>query len=164
MLTAVSFSVVLDSVFSVSTVGVAVIVTRSSTPDTFIDSGRFMAWPTVRSAFSTTRVAKPDFETVSVYLPGGNCKAINRPSSSVVEVLTKFVSTFFTSTLAPGRAAPLASSTVPWIVPAVICVCASTPTANTRITNRQIPSPLTRTAKERSKALSMVFSCRLLAI
>ncbi len=114
-----------------------------------------MAWPTVRSAFSTTNVANPDFETVSVYLPGGNCSATNLPSSSVVAALEKFVSMFFTSTLAPGRDAPFASETVPWIVPVVIWVWAKTPEL---IVSKQTIKQLTDTANERNKALSMGFS------
>src|SRR6266446_5685800 len=113
LLTAVSLIVVLDSVLIVSTVGVAVIVTVSCTEEIFIESGRFIAWPTVKSAFSTTRVANPCFVTVTVYLPGGNCNAAKRPSSSVVRLREKFVSVFLSSTSAAGTAAPFASKTVP---------------------------------------------------
>ena len=45
--------------------GVTVTVTRSWTPETFIESGKVSAWPTVSSVFSTTVVAKPCLETVT---------------------------------------------------------------------------------------------------
>ncbi len=62
------------------------------------------------------------------------------------------------STLAPGTAAPLASSTVPWIVPEVICVCARTPVERATIARRQIPNTLPRKANEESKTFRMIFS------
>jgi len=37
----------------------------------------------------------------------------------------KFVSTLRTSTVTPGRAAPLESATIPSIAPVVICDCAA---------------------------------------
>ena len=43
LFTEVSLRVVLASVLTVSTVGVPVMVTRSSTPEIFIDTGRFSA-------------------------------------------------------------------------------------------------------------------------
>ena len=82
--------------------------------------------PEVVAGYPDQLLPKPGFETVTVYLPGGNCNVTNRPSSSEVVVLAKFVSTFLTSTLAPGTAAPLASRTVPWIVPVVIWDCPHT--------------------------------------
>ena len=65
VLTAVSFSVVLASVFKVSTVGVAVTVTRSSTEEIFSENGTFSACPTVSAVLSSTVVAKPCLETVT---------------------------------------------------------------------------------------------------
>jgi len=59
------FSVMLLSVFTVSTTGVAVIVTVSWTCEIFIATGRLSAWPTVRSSLSATAVAKPCFDTVT---------------------------------------------------------------------------------------------------
>ena len=158
VLTAVSLSVVLDSVFIVSTVGVAVIVTRSATPETFMATGRLRAWPTVRSKLSATAVAKPCLETVTEYLPGGSARATKRPPSSVVRVLVKLVSRFLISTVAPGTIAPLASVTVPWIVPVVIWVCELATVAIANAMNKVTPKPPTIRAKVENLMLCMFSS------
>src|SRR4030095_3914126 len=46
------------------------------------------------------------------------------------------------------------------MVPVLIFVCAATTVANNRVTNRQILNPLAHRAKEQSKGLRMIFSCR----
>jgi hypothetical protein len=56
---------VLISVFTVSTVGVVVTVTRSSTLEIFKEKGIVNAWPTVSAVLSRIVVAKPCFETVT---------------------------------------------------------------------------------------------------
>src|SRR6266545_1692160 len=76
------------------------------------EDGRFVALQLPSGRYTIT-VAKPCFATVMVYLPDGNCNATKRPSSKQLRARTKFVSTFLTSTLAPGTAAPFASRTVP---------------------------------------------------
>jgi hypothetical protein len=60
------FSVVLDSVFATSTVGVAVTITCSATAETFMVTGREMDWPTVKLTFSWSTVAKPALEIVTL--------------------------------------------------------------------------------------------------
>ena len=59
VLTAVSFSVVLASVFAVSTVGVLVMVTRPSTDETVNATGTLSACPTVSAVLSSMAVEKP---------------------------------------------------------------------------------------------------------
>ena len=59
------FSVMLLSVFTVSTIRVVVIVTVSWSCEIFIATGRFRAWPKVRSSHSATAVATPCFDTVT---------------------------------------------------------------------------------------------------
>src|SRR5713226_191138 len=126
------FSVELDSVFVISTVGVAVTTIRSATAEIFMLTGREMAWPTVRFTFSCTIVAKPCFEIVTVYRPGGRSRNWKRPSEPVVSVLVKLVSRFLMTTVASGTERPFSSTTSPCTVPVVICDCARAELAATR--------------------------------
>src|SRR3954463_9411658 len=156
--TVCSLIVVLASVFTVSTTGVEVIVTRSSTPDTFIVTGKFSVWPTVSSIVSATAVANPVFDTEIEYLPGGIVNATKRPPSSVVRVLERLVSRFLISTLAPATAAPLASSTVPCIVPVVLWLWANAVKAEVNTISTLILIPLAILAKAGNVILYMGFS------
>jgi hypothetical protein len=115
---------VLDSVLTVSTVGVAVTMTSSATGETRIVMVSGMVWPTPRDRFSCTRVLKPSLDTRSVYGPGRNCRKTKRPFSSLSAVCSKLVSAFRMVTVAPGMTAPVSSCTTPWMTPVVIWVWA----------------------------------------
>jgi hypothetical protein len=65
VLTANSFSVVLASVFDVSTVGVVVTSTVPSTSPTPNEKGICNVWPTVSAVLSTAVVLKPVLEAVT---------------------------------------------------------------------------------------------------
>src|SRR5207237_207024 len=69
-------------------------------------------------------VANPDNFSVTLYWPGGNWSAANRPLTSVTRLRVRFVSTLRISTVTPGRTAPLLSVTVPSIAAVVICAAA----------------------------------------
>ena len=75
-----SFSVVAAAVRVVSTASEAAeTVTVSATAETFIVGVSRTASPTLARTFSCTRVANPCSFSVTVYRPGGNCNATNRP-------------------------------------------------------------------------------------
>ena len=114
-------SVVDAAVRVVSIAGVWVVtVTVVATPETFIVGARWTASPTEARTSCITSVANPESLRVTVYRPGGNWSAANRPSRSVVRVRARFVSVLRTSTSTPGRTAPLESTTVPLMTAVVI--------------------------------------------
>src|SRR5580698_7800739 len=78
-------------------------------------------------------VSKPSCAADTVYSPTGTEGAENRPSTSVVSVRLAPVSTCRTTTVAPDSAAPLASCTVPLMLPPTTCACAArAPAKNSR--------------------------------
>ena len=98
-------------------------VTRTSccTGEISSVSRRFTSWPTDRFRPSRTTVVKPGMLAVIRYGPSGSRIARNRPAVSVTSVFSKFVAVFRSTTVAPGRAASLGSTTVPEMTPVVAC-------------------------------------------
>jgi hypothetical protein len=109
-----------------STGAEATVVTVSPTPVTDIGTSSVSLSATRISMFSRVVLAKPDAVTVSVYFPGLRSGKLKLPSSLVVTVLATLVSTFLISTVAPGRAAPFGSVTVPVSAPRDSCAPAAT--------------------------------------
>ena len=83
MLTAVSLSVVLTSVFDTSTVGVAVTVTFSATAsDALRRKGKILSLTDRQNDVGSSVVAKPCLLIVTEYLPGVSCGALKPPLRS----------------------------------------------------------------------------------
>jgi hypothetical protein len=71
-----------------------------------------------------TNFRKRASSTLRSYRPGGSCGSENVPSELVVVVIVSPVPSCVTETVAPGRAAPVGSTTVPTTVALKLCACA----------------------------------------
>jgi hypothetical protein len=65
----------------------------------------------------TVEGRKPSFSNLTVYVPTGNCGTVNSPAAFEGRVKVTPVWVLVRVTLAPGMTAPVASNTVPLIIP-----------------------------------------------
>src|SRR5262249_26916914 len=92
-------------------------------------------WATPTTSPGRTNLLNPGIIADSSYVPTGNWGNVKFPVSELPAWYAIPVATFFASTVTPGTTAPLASDTVPVIVPRSDCANAATTENNKQTTN-----------------------------